>query len=243
MAQLDKSKSINGAIGNVVFKKIGDKQILQSKPESVRQTDRTKAAGSEFRQCSSWGTRLRNGLRSFLSGEEGGYMHSRMAARVYAAIQLNMDLPNGERTPLNSDMSSLADFEFNSHSPFTDYFIPEIVAEFNEQRQVVVTVPEFNPRVAMEFALNTRQAEILIYVMASNFESDTGFPDDYTIIPIPNDYAPVAQTVWTSQPMPEGHLVLACAKLQFYNNTRFTEKHYVNNKACSPAKVMLAVTT
>lgn len=239
MAQLDKSKSISGAIGNVVFKKIGNKQILQSKPDSVRQTERTKAASSEFRQCSLWGQWLRNGLRSFLTDEAGGYMHSRLNGQLYAAIQMNTALPKGQRTPLNSDMSTLAGFEFNTHSPFTDYFALPIEAVLNDQQQVVVTVPEFEPKTALQFASTTKQAELLIYVLATNFESNTGFPDDYTIIPIPNNYTAIPATTWSSQPMPKGCLILACAKLQFYNTNRFTEKHYVNTKECSPMKVLM----
>ncbi|WP_293892212.1 hypothetical protein [Flavobacterium sp.] len=239
MAQLDRSKSITGAIGNIVFKKIGNKQILQSKPDSVKQTKSTKAAGSEFRQCSLWGQRLRHGLRSFLAGEEGGYMHSRLNGQLYAAIQMNTVLPKGERTPLNSDMSTLAGFEFNTHSPFMDYFALPIEAMLDEQRQVVVTVPEFDPRTALQFAQNTKQAELLIYVLATNFDNNTGFPDDYTLIPIPNNFAVVPQTLWTSKPIPEGYLLLVCAKLQFYNTTRFTEKHYVNSKECCPMRVVM----
>lgn len=240
MAQLGKNNSIRGVIGNVVFKKIGNKQILQSKPGSVKQTKNTKAAGSEFRQCSLWGQWLRNGLRSFLTNEAGGYMHSRLNGELYAAIQMNNALPKGQRTPLNSDMSTLAGFEFNTHSPFTDYFGLPIETVLNEQRQVVVTVPAFDPRTALQFAQQTRQAELLIYVLTTNFESNTGFPDDYTVIPIPNDFAMVPQTVWTSQPIPEGYLFLVCAKLLYFNTTRFTEKHYVNNKECSPAMVLRA---
>jgi hypothetical protein len=238
MAQINKNKSIVGILGNTVLRERDGKTLIQSRPESVKQTERTKVAGSEFRQCSSWAKRLRIGLRQFIDNGGDGNMHSRFAGALYSTLQLNSLVPKGQRTPLNSDMSSLAGFEFNSHSPFADYFAPEIVAELNEQRQVVVTVPEFNPRGAVEFALNTKQAELLIYVLATNFESNTGFPDDHTVIPIPNNYSTISETTWTSQPMPEGHLVLVCAKLLFYNTNRFTEKSYVNSKECSPMRVV-----
>lgn len=239
MAQLDRNKSINGAIGNVVFKTIGGKQILQSKPDSIRHTERTKAAASEFRQCSKWGTRLRKSLVSFLAKEEGGYMHSRLNGQLYAAIQQNNSLPKGERNPLNSDMASLAGFEFNTYSPFAEHFLPEIEVTLNNQRQVEITVPEFQPATAIKFAKGTKQAELLLYVLATDFESGSGFRDAYTVVPVPNNYQAVPETNWTSPPMEEGKLILVCAKLLLYNTNRFTEKHYINSKAFSPAGVLM----
>jgi hypothetical protein len=239
MAQINKNKSIVGSIGQVVFKEVGKKQILQSKPTDMKQTKRTKESGSEFRQCSSWTKPLRFQLSSFLSNHTDSFMHSRLAGKFYTTLQANTELAKGVRSPMNSDMLALAGFEFNTNSPFPDYFMPTINAVLNDQNEIVITIPAFNPKVEMLFAENTSHADLLIYVMASNFEPFGGFDEGYTVVPIENKYQTKAETIWTSPPMPQGKLVLVCAKLLFYNPNRFTEKQYINSKECSPAQIVM----
>src|SRR6187399_2864610 len=102
MAQLNKNKSISGTVGNLVFRDVWKKQILQSKPGAIKQTKETKASGSEFRQCSSWAKWLRSWLNSFLANHTDSFMHSRFVGQLYTTLQANTTLPKGERTPLNS---------------------------------------------------------------------------------------------------------------------------------------------
>ena len=239
MAERNRNNSYSGAIGNLVYREVGNKQIVQLKPDSIRQTKRTKESGSEFRQCSSWSKWLRLRMHSFLEKNVDHYMFSRFAGRFYTVLQTNIDLPKGERTPLNSDMGALAGFDFNTNSPFADYFMPGIAATLTDQNEVTVTIPSFNPKVEMQFAKGTRYAELLVYVMTASFESNTGFTDDYTILPMQNMAYTLPETVWTSTPLPEGQLVLVCAKVLYYNTNRFTEKHYVNSKECSPATIVM----
>lgn len=238
MAQLNKNKSISGTIGNIVFREVDKKQILQAKPGPIKQTQETKASGSEFRQCSRWAKWLRLGLTSFLANHTDHYMYSRLAGQLYTSLQTNTALAKGVRTPLNSNMDSLGGFEFNTHSPFSEYFIPNITAILNDQNQVIITVPSFNPKTGMRFAKDTEKAELLLYVMATNFDHTSGYKDGYTILPIEKKEGTVAETVWTTPILPEGHLILVCAKLLYYNTTKFTEKNYVNSKECSPAMII-----
>lgn len=240
MAQLDKSKSISGTIGNVVFRKVGKKQILQSRPGTIKQTRATRISGSEFRQCSSWSKWLRLGLNPFLDRHTDHYMCSRFTGQLYTALQANAALPKGERTPMNSDMASLGGFEFNADSPFSDYFSPIITASVNSYNEVTVAVPSFNPKTAMQFAPNTMHAELLIYVVSTNFESQMGFEDSFVIVPINKGTGIHPETVWTSTAVPQGNLMLVCAKLLFYETGRFAEKIYGNSKQCSPAQLLMA---
>jgi len=66
MARLDKNKFISGVIGNLVFRNLDGKQIVQSKPESIKQSKLTKLSGSEFRNCSQWAKMLRQHLYFFV---------------------------------------------------------------------------------------------------------------------------------------------------------------------------------
>lgn len=48
MARLDKNKFLSGVIGNLVFRNLDEKQIVQSKPDNIKQSRLTKLSGSEF---------------------------------------------------------------------------------------------------------------------------------------------------------------------------------------------------
>ena len=66
MARLDNKRNFSGTIGNVVFRTLDGKQIVQSKEAFRKQTPATKISGSEFRQCSTWTKQLRASLTPFL---------------------------------------------------------------------------------------------------------------------------------------------------------------------------------
>ena len=238
MARITKNKSFSGIIGNVVFREVGGKLIAQSKSGPIKQTKATQLSGSEFRQCSSWAKRLRLGLASFLDKQTDGLMYRRFTGQLYAALQTNTIVNKGERTPLNSDMNLLSGFEFNSHSPFTNYFAPAIMVTLYEPNQVRVTMPAFSPTTAVRFAENTSQAELLLYVMATNLDQNTTYSEAYTLIPISKTEETIAETVWTTPALPSGQVVLVCAKLLFYHTNKFTEKTYVNSKDCNPAMLV-----
>jgi hypothetical protein len=135
-------------------------------------------------------------------------------------------------------MTSLIGFEFNTYSLFSQYFSPSITASFNDQNKVVITIPAFTPKTAMRFAKDSEKAELLLYVLGTNFDDNTKYTEAFTSISIEKTGETVTETVWTSPILPEGELLLVCAKLLFYNTTKFTEKNYVNSKECSPAKVI-----
>jgi len=122
MAQLNNKKAFSGLIGNLVFRTLNGQQIVQSRPNKVKQTSNTKASASEFRQCSTWAKQLRLDLFAFLNNDTDSYMFRRLTGSLYNALMSNTLIPKGQRTPLNATMSDLVGFDFNSNSPFQDYF-------------------------------------------------------------------------------------------------------------------------
>ena len=177
MSRLSKKNIISGRIGNLVFREFNGKQIVQSRPEEVKQTKATQLSSSEFTQCSRWAKGLRLFLIPFLVGLTDSYMYKRFTGQLYSALQSNTDLPKGQRNPCNADMSALAGFEFNIHSPFVAYFFPALTATLDAQRRLTVTIPELEPKTEMVFAARTTQAELLVYVLATIFQLGYHYPN------------------------------------------------------------------
>jgi hypothetical protein len=243
MARLDKNRFLSGVIGNLVFRNLDGKQIVQSKPDKIKQSTMTKLSGSEFRSCSQWAKMIRQHLYNFLINQTDSYMYRRFTGSLYSAIQSNTTIFKGERTPLNCNLDELVGFDFNSNSAFKDYFLPTVLVELTNQRQVQVTIPEFEPRSEVVFPERTGHAELLVYVMATSLKYNTAVVDDYILVPLTNNNTLIPATVWTSLILPESHFVLVTAKIMYYNNDKFTVKNYINSKAMNPSTILLATHT
>ena len=61
-------------------------------------------------------------------------------------------------------------FDFNSNSPFQDYFLPNIEVTANSQKQITVVVPEFEPKTQVKYPERNLQAELLVYFYAGTLE-------------------------------------------------------------------------
>jgi len=240
MARLDKNKFLSGVIGNLVFRNLDGKQIVQSKPDTIKQSKLTKLSGSEFRSCSQWAKMLRQQLFDFLINQTDSYMYRRFTGSLYNAIQSNTAIFKGERTPLNSNVEDLVGFDFNSNSPFKDYFLPSIVVEITNQRKVQIAIPELEPKSEVVFPEHAGHVELLVYVLATSLKPNTALIDDYFLVPIPNTTTIIPATVWSSIALPESHFVLVTAKMMYYSNDKFTVKNYINTKALSPSTILLA---
>lgn len=240
MARIDNQRLFRGAIGNVVFKKLNGVQIAVSKSNGIKQTTATKDSGSEFRQCSSWTKLLRLGLQGFLVNLSDSYMYRRFTGAFYEALQTNTTMPKGQRTPLNSNLQTLSGFEFNSNSPFAEYFKTPLTVANNATQNVTITVPEFIPNTNLLWPANAYQAELVLYVYATNFDNQTTDVTHFTVLPITNTNTPMPEMVWTSPALPSGYFVLVCAKLMYYTPNAITTRNYLNSIMLNPSSIAFA---
>src|SRR5690606_34082354 len=116
MATQDKNGKIRGKINNIVYRELGDKQVLQIAPARVRQTYATKLNALEFGLASAQAKVIRN----FFSGlyeEADGKMAARLTAAVAACIRTS-EKDIGERNLHDANLGPLKGFEFNTDAPF-----------------------------------------------------------------------------------------------------------------------------
>lgn len=240
MARLNNNKQFVGRIGNVVIKQIGKTIIVQSSPHNIKQTIATKKSSNEFLQCSTWSKHLRNCLNPFLNDCSDTFMYKRFTSVVYKAIQQNNSLPKGERTALNSDMSFLNGFEFNTNSPLSNSISISPIISLNNQNQIHIILPEFDPKTAIKFPKNIFDAELLFYIIATDMVPSNTFDEMYMSIPIHYDSDTISETFWLSPVIQSQRLIVVCAKLFFYKSTIFTPKDYINTKAFNPSQIVFA---
>lgn len=238
MARVGKKGILSGLVGNLVFRNLEGKQVVQSSAEGIRQSEATKNSASEFRQCSRWTKHLRMALKLFLMGHTDSFMYRRFNGAFYNALQQNTSMLKGQRTPLNAALSQLAGFDFNSHSPFKDSFLPEILTSLENQNSIKVIVPALEPKTQILFPQKTYSCELLVYVTATNFDYNTPVVDAFFTLPLELSQPFHDEFVWVSPTLPQGHFAMVTAKLLFYSSSKFTEKHYINNKEFNPSMIV-----
>ncbi len=242
MARISSKNIATGRVAHLVYRNLNGQQIVQVHPGKLKQTQATKASGSEFRQCSSWAKQLRVGLHSFLVDLTDSYMYRRLTGQLYHAILANTDKPRGERTPLTSDMKSLEDFEFNTHSPFSRYFKSEIAVAMDAERKITVTIPALDSGTDLHFPQEADKAELIVLVYATDFGDSQNPFENFFTLNLQQNTALSEATAWTSAPVPEGFFVMATAKLLFYSTNPFSGRNYCNSKTLNPAMVLFCGT-
>ena len=240
MARINKKNIISGKISNLVFRNIEGNQYVQSQPSNMKQTRNTKLSSSEFIACSKWTRHLRIRLNSLLMGLTDTYMYKRFTGHFYATLRSNTNLMKGERNPFNANMSGLAGFEFNTHSPFAAHFLAEIAVSVEEQNQVKVVLPVLNPTTAMVFPKRIGAAELVVYVLATTFDQNKAVVEAHFTTPIVKYTAIEEAITWVSPPIPNDYFIVVSAQLLFYEANAFTQKNYLNTKVLNPACILFA---
>jgi hypothetical protein len=132
MAKINDNKQFSGMVGKLVFRTLEGEQIVQSAPKKFKQSMLTQLSGLEFRQCSKWGRHIRIILHDFLARQTDSYMHRRLTSALYETILGNTQLPKGERSPVHCTMQAMTRFEFNIHSPWSEYVQIEVRTSMQE---------------------------------------------------------------------------------------------------------------
>lgn len=82
---------IRGLVGSLVNRKVGNKNYLQSRPYSVKQTDDTKRAGKDFGKVSRAGALIRTCFGAVHQDLYDGQIGNRFNRQIYRAIKTNLD--------------------------------------------------------------------------------------------------------------------------------------------------------
>jgi hypothetical protein len=240
MAEIKNQKNISGLVGNLVFQTVNGKQIIRSRPAKVKQTKATKASSGEFGKCSIWSKQLRNGLAPFLIKQYDNIMYQRFQSSFYKALLSNTDLAKGQRTPMNAYMNDLVGFEFNTHSLLSSYFAPKVTAVLGADKKLMVTIPVLNPVSGVTFPDHCQHAELMVYLYATNFESNIADVSHYFILPIDKDTTLLTETIWTSPELPDGNFAVAAIKIMYYETNPLTGRNYINRTTLNPAAILFA---
>jgi len=176
--------SIRGLVGNLVARKIGNQQILQSRPRKTKQTVATKKAAIDFGQASHAGSFVRYALSDTHLNLYDNHMIGRLNGQILRTMRANPDQKPGKMCLQHGKLNRLANFQFNEKSNTQDYLNFDIELSLNENNLLAIEIPKFKKDRDITFLDAAGKMIIIINAMAIDFVKAAYHIVSYTEIEI-----------------------------------------------------------
>lgn len=218
MAILKKNGSLSGAVGNIVFVNSGGRTLVRSKPDGVKQTERTKAAASVFGTVSEREKWLRREITYGLGFPALQYFAARHRARLRKTVTADADSIIYGKANFGTP-EALAGFDFNPKLEWSrcTNFYPTI--KKNEDGSVAVHLPEIRWRHEIKPPRNAKSASLNLHALAVNLNGKT--PDIRRIGDLTMDFKNGNHTsaqIWNIENTQPDHWILIVGILRFTGN-------------------------
>src|SRR5690606_27572750 len=142
MATQGKNGKIKGKINNIVYRQLGNQQVMQIAPTRVKQTYATKLNALEFGVASAHGKILRMIFQKEYEVSDGK-MNGRLNAAIGACLR-TADRETGERTFHDADLDNLKGFEFNLDAPIASRIAARPICGADADGAFHFHLPPFN---------------------------------------------------------------------------------------------------
>lgn len=240
MATIDKQGRVHGKAGPLVYRTIGEINVVQSRPRRFKQTQATRESGIEFGLASNTARIMREALWPvFYSPDKG--MVNRFTSRILKCIRGSQTKGRGERDLHDGDLSYLAGFQFNKNSSLQQALQVRPEVQVAADGRPEVRVPSFNSDHDIRCPMN-RYSGITLRLTATAFHFRAGYYEHLASRDVWVDYgATMPGQVWkVEKELPAGSIVLVTVSLIMSMNKTFSDQT-LNTKDWSPAEILYAV--
>ncbi|WP_026904903.1 hypothetical protein [Pedobacter glucosidilyticus] len=237
MAIIDKKGRIHGKIGNLVYRTVGDTEIVQTKAAKVKQTLSTKESAMEFGLASNCGRILRSVFSTFCCNSDGK-MINRLNVTLLKCIKDNLTKERGNRDLHDGNLEHLLGFQFNAHSPMNMALAVRPLC-FMEAGRLKVKLPEIKENTQLQQLKYGRHAVLRLMLVAVNFRENYYEYLSYQDIDIAKG-AVIPEQEWNPDVvLPPGSILLVSASLHYSGLTDVSgQAQSINSKDFSPAELI-----
>lgn len=240
MAIQGRNGKLKGKINNIVYRELGDKQILQIAPARVKQTYATKLNALEFGLASAQAKVLR---QVFIGAyeEADGKMVARLNAAVAACIRTSEN-EIGERNLHDADLTPLKGFEFNSDAPFEMRVAVQPSFRVLPSGRFEFSLPPFNVMNDIHYPPGhvRYHPSFLIAITALHFREEYSRIIDKKVF----DFNNINQQVkidWSSDRLlPKGAIVIITLSLRYLSTNWAGRRVQTTDKAFYPTIILEA---
>lgn len=218
MGILKKNGSLSGAVGNIVFVNSGERTLVRSKPDGVKQTERTKAAASVFGIVSAREKWLRREITYGLGFPALQYFAARHWARLRRTVTNDADSMILGKANFGIP-EALTGFDFNPKLEWSKCanFYPDI--KKNVDDSVDVHLPDIRWRQEIKPPRSAKSASLKLHALAANLNCNT--PDIRRIDDLTIDFTSghhIASQIWKIESVEPAHWILIVGLLRFTGN-------------------------
>lgn len=133
---------LRGQIGNLVNRKVGDKNVVQTKPsDKTKQTRWTEAAASDFGTASAAGSLIRRAFRQTFHNLHDSEMNTRLNKYMQRVLRGHGKYDPGYLRVSKGNIQRLVDFQFNAKCHIYDYVYTEPQVSFAPSGTTTVLLP------------------------------------------------------------------------------------------------------
>ncbi|WP_293946700.1 MULTISPECIES: hypothetical protein [unclassified Sphingobacterium] len=137
---------LKGQIGNLVNRKVGDKNVVQAKSsDKMRQTRWTEAAASDFGTASAAGAIIRRAFNTVHQKIHDGGMHNRLVRRMQRVLLGYGKHNAGYQRVSQGNIQRLVGFQFNKNCHLYDYLYFDTNVTFAATGAISILIPELKP--------------------------------------------------------------------------------------------------
>ncbi|RYE53579.1 MAG: hypothetical protein EOP48_14085 [Sphingobacteriales bacterium] len=230
-------KFIRGAIGDAVFKKHGDMQLLMAKPRKGRRTAGSKKSSSLFGLASNFACEFRLGLSMLVTSFYDGTMTFRLNGEVVRSIGYANNPETGAFSFSESSFDNLDGFEFNIKSPLSKSLLALPTVEFSEPT-LTVSLPALEIPKDLKFPKGATSCKILIGRTLSDL-SNQRRKFDFVSFEILNKKGVSLPQSWEFETEP-GCVCITAISLQFVKSVLAGET-IINSKTFNPSAILNAL--
>lgn len=136
---------LRGQIGNLVNRKVGNKNVVQTKPsDKIKQTKWTEAAARDFGTASSAGSLIRRAFKSLHLDMHDSGMHNRLVKHIQRVLRGYGKDQQGMLLVSRGNIQRLVDFQFNEKCHIYDYVYFDPQVSFEPNGNTSISLPSLN---------------------------------------------------------------------------------------------------
>lgn len=224
---------INGQLGDLVFYKRGNTDVVRQKAAHKQQTEASKKSSRDFGTASRNAAYIRKAFAPLVKLYAYGDLLNRLNKRFIEIFKTIPAEQAGNKKLIDGDITLLRGFEFNSSKPLGTLWLNETVLRIDPDGLVKLMLPKGELKSLLK--PHPKATEARLQVIGFHFELDDNggyeiIEVNDLVIPLSNSYFP--KTVLTLHLDHKGDKALIFAMgISFFSGTaRFADRRYYAGK-------------
>ncbi|MBW2962923.1 hypothetical protein [Mesonia aestuariivivens] len=246
MAHLNEKNQIVGGLGNLIFRVVNGKIVVQTRPDysQVKQTQSTQKAASDFGKASQVAKKISYGCQQIIQGYHSPEMATRLRSKVLQAMRTHASLPLGRKDLWSGTPELLEGFEFNKHSPYKDNSeLWTLNWELDSQRRIHFKQKAFTPKNHLYWLPRAESLQICYWICAFQKKDYKPCQQQLLTLTVSPDFVEVPMQNFESEVFPEGCLIIICVSMFYYRSDAIIGGNLLNHKKFHPARILKIVKT